>query len=456
MEQLELDDIQGIVPYAYLRRTYASYVMLTVQPERAAGARRWLGELLPHVGRARAGRAKPMSEPVISLAFTYAGLEALGVSAADGFVPEFHQGMVHPHRSRVLGDIDVDQPGYRAQNAPAHWRWGKTNDSVHILLAVYAAEQRQLTDFVARHIDWKVVTVVYRRDAAFKSHKDDPRDLREPFGFRDGISQPYVEGFGRPAPLADAPVNRVRAGEFVLGYQNELARTGQSPSVSAESDRNNLLPTLPDGRKDLGRNGSYLVVRELDQDVPAFRALHPVEQAKLIGRWPSGAPLTLAPHADDPSLSVRNDFAYFTEDRAGMSCPVGAHVRRANPRDGFADPDLPLTAAESHASVNQHRLLRRGRPYESELHQGTFFMCLNSSIERQFEFVQQAWLNAPSFLGLNGERDFAAGAATPFTIPHCSGRERLTLPALIQVRGGAYFFLPGHKALKWITEPERR
>jgi Dyp-type peroxidase family len=237
----------------------------------------------------------------------------------------------------------------------------------------------------------------------------------------------------------------------VLGYANELGRTGLSPSVAAQADPQGLLPARPDGRKDLGRNGSYLVVRELDQAVEQFRALPPVVQAKLIGRWPSGAPLTLAPHADDPTLAERNDFSYYAADRAGMACPVGAHVRRAHPRDGFADPDLPLTASESWTRVNQHRLIRRGRPYESPDAKGTFFMCLNASIERQFEFVQQAWLNSPSFMGLHGERDIAAGASTPFSIPHCAGRERVALPALISVRGGAYFFLPGLKALEWIT-----
>lgn len=455
MEQLELDDIQGIVAYAYLRRSHARYLVLTVQPRRAAEARAWLARLRRHVGSAQAGQHRPITEPVISIAFTHAGLKALGVAVDKGFVPEFQQGMVHPHRSRVLGDIDADQDNYQVENAPAHWRWGMTNESVHILISVFAAELEQLATFIAAHIAWAadegLVRIEHTRNAAFRPQPDKPRDLREPFGFRDGISQPYVEGFGRPAPLADAPANRVRAGEFVLGYQNELGRTGQSPSVEAARDPNDLLKPLADGRRDLGRNGTYLVVRELDQEVARFRQRTALEQAKLIGRWPSGAPLTLARQQDDPALGDRNDFSYFATDRAGMGCPIGAHVRRANPRDGFADPDLPRTAAASFANVNQHRLLRRGRPYW-EPEQGTFFMCINASIERQFEFVQQAWLNAPSFMGLPAERDLASGASTPYTIPHCAGRERLSLPALIHVRGGAYFFLPGLKALEWITE----
>jgi Dyp-type peroxidase family len=396
---------------------------------------------------------------MVSIAFTHRGLEALGVDAQQvrGFVPEFQQGMTHPHRSRVLGDIDVEENGQnKVNNAPAHWRWGAHHDNVHILIGVYAENEQRLARFVTDHIESAVregaVIETYRRFAAFKPHPNNPRDLREPFGFRDGISQPFVEGFGRPAPLADAPNNRVRAGEFVLGYENQLARIGLSPSVAAAADPNNLLPRLPDGRRDLGRNGTYFVARELDQKVDAFGQLDPVAQAKVIGRWPSGASLSLAPNADHAPLADRNDFGYFDADRAGLGCPIGSHVRRANPRDGFADPALPMTTQESLASVNAHRLLRRGRPYQTPEHAGTFFIAINANIERQFEFVQQAWLNAPTFMGLNGERDIAAGAATPFTIPHCAGRERLQLQSLIHVRGGAYFFLPGLRALRWIAE----
>lgn len=461
MEPIELQDIQGIVAYAYLRRQHACYVLLTVEPGRVTDVRRWLGRLRLHVDAAADHRRRRSAEPTLCIALTHAGLAALGADAAvcSGFVPEFRQGMVQPHRSRVLGDVDVADhadKARRVENAPEHWRWGRTNDSVHLLVAVFGHDRAQIERFIAAHIGCAAqegaVREVYRRHASFRPQRDDPRDLREPFGFRDGISQPFVEGFGRPAPLHDAPANRVRAGEFVLGYKNQLERTGLSPSVAAEHDPKRLLPPLPDGRRDLGRNGTYLVVRELDQDVRAFRALHPRTQAKVIGRWPSGAPLTLSPHTDRPELAERNDFGYFDMDRAGMACPIGAHVRRANPRDGFADPELPLTPEASSENVNCHRLLRRGRPYESEAGAGIFFMCINANIERQFEFVQQAWLNAPAFMGLNGERDIAAGAATPFTIPHCAGRERVQLASLIHVRGGAYFFLPGLRALRWLSE----
>jgi Dyp-type peroxidase family len=459
MERLELEDIQGLIPYAYVGRPYARYWLLCVVAEHRVRAGRWLRGLTDYVGAAdpyakgkrpppEPGVRRSGKAPCLAIAFTHEGLEALGLSSAAlaGFVPEFRQGMAHPHRSRVLGDT--------ARNAPSHWLWGRSDYAAHVLVAAFDDDFDELSAFMNAKLAAAegAVELCYELDAKFREGPGSGRDLREPFGFRDGISQPYVEEFGRPPPLHDAPSNRVRAGEFVLGYRNELDRLPLSPTLARMHPHDRLLPQASSGVRDLGKNGTYLVVRQFVQDVPEFQKLAPEVQAKLMGRWPSGAPLALSPEQDRPDLATRNDFGFFERDRAGMRCPVGSHVRRSNPRDGFADQGLPLTAAESLATVNQHRLLRRGRPFERNHEHGVFFICLNANIERQFEFVQQAWLNNPAFMGLNGERDFAAGAATPFTVPYCGGRERYALPAYVQVRGGGYFFLPGRRALAWIAE----
>lgn len=444
-ERLELDDIQGIVAYAYLNRRHACYVMLRIADGHEAGARARLEEIRRFVASAQPREARK-NGPIVAVAFTHAGLKKLGLSeqTLSQFVPEFRESMVGDHRRRVLGDID--------DNAPERWGWGKSANSVDVLLAVYGENKQVLQDWV----DTQLVAATnafeeeYRLYAEFRPQPKNGRDLREPFGFRDGVSQPFVEGFGRPAPLADAPSNVVRAGEFVLGYPNQLGRFSLSPTVRGSDDPGDKLPALPDGIRDLGRNGTYLVARELEQDVGEFGKLPAAIQAKVIGRWPSGAPLTLTPDRDDAALGDRNDFGFDDRDRAGLRCPIGAHIRRANPRDGFADPDLPQTALESLAAVNTHRLLRRGRPFRDEEREGMFFICLNTNIERQFEFVQQSWLNSPSFMSLNGERDFAAGVNTSFTIPHCAGREKVSLQRFIRVRGGGYFFLPGLRALEWL------
>jgi Dyp-type peroxidase family len=234
------------------------------------------------------------------------------------------------------------------------------------------------------------------------------------------------------------------------------------------------LPELDPRTRDLGRNGSYLVVRQLEQDVARFwnfcdrltrgdagsdlRARERLA-AKVLGRWPSGAPLVKSPDYDDHHYAQDNDFG-FAQDRAGLLCPIGSHVRRANPRDGFGH-DSP---AQSQTRSNRHRLLRRGRPYGPRIknvlvddgaERGLIFICLNSDIERQFEFVQQTWLNNPNFCGLRNEIDPLVGVPSPgayLTIPREPVRQRVTgLEQFVRTRGGAYFFLPGLRALRYIA-----
>ena len=287
----------------------------------------------------------------------------------------------------------------------------------------------------------------------------------------------------RTGPWADT----VRAGEFVLGYPNEYGRYTESPTVAASSDPTGILPgARSDGRgRDLGRNGTYLVLRQLAQHVHRFwqfadrvssgpgRRQDPAERvrvaAKMVGRWPEGAPLVLSPDRDDPKLSGANDFAYHGADPNGERCPVGAHVRRANPRDSL-DPDPGSRA--SVAINKRHRILRRGRGYGTRISidealangsdpasdegRGLHFLCLNANIARQFEFIQHSWINDPTFVGLYGDPDPLVGARSgdrrDFTIQASPVRTRLeAVPEFVSVRGGAYFFLPGIRALRYLA-----
>jgi deferrochelatase/peroxidase EfeB len=178
--------------------------------------------------------------------------------------------------------------------------------------------------------------------------------------------------------------------------------------------------------------------------------------AKLMGRWRSGAPLTLAPDKDDPALGAdlqrNNNFNYKHEDPHGYAVPLGSHMRRMNPRD---------TAA----NMNRRRMIRRGATYGSYLPEGTpddgkergiaaFVIC--ASLIRQFEFAQNVWVNDRTFHELGNERDPIIGnqdGTLEFKIPKRPIRKKITgLPAFTTVRGGAYFFLPGLKALRWLAE----
>ena len=183
----------------------------------------------------------------------------------------------------------------------------------------------------------------------------------------------------------------------------------------------------------------------------------------MVGRWPGGAPLVQAPDRDDPTLATANDFGYFREDRDGLRCPLGAHVRRTNPRDSL-DPN-----PGSQASIdinNRHRIIRRGGEYGGRADdttaagtptdgpRGLHFACVNANIARQFEFIQRTWVNNPKFNGLYDDRDPLVGpdpeARSPFPgLPFAPGCA--ACPRSSRSTAGAYFFLPGIRAVRYLA-----
>ncbi len=210
-------------------------------------------------------------------------------------------------------------------------------------------------------------------------------------------------------------------------------------------DPQGLLPVLPagvdrgypDGGADLGRNGTYLVLRTLAQDVDAFDAYVHARRRRSWGWTPScwprrwwaagagGASLVQSPDADRADLATANDFGYHHDDARGLRCPLGAHVRRANPRDSL-DPRPGSDASQ--AVTDRHRLLRRGRVFADDGQQGLQFVALNANLGRQFEFVQHSWLNDPKFAGLTTDLDPLVTPRTPdgvFTIPDQPFRTRV-------------------------------
>jgi Dyp-type peroxidase family len=410
-------DVQGLLVRAYSNLRRAALMLLAVSDE--DGARRWLSSA---AGEVTAGDRRP-HEVAVNLAFTASGLTRLGGGerALAGCSPEFLQGPAEPSRARALGDV--------GESAPRRWAWGgPATPRVDVLVLLYARDGEALEGLVARHCAPPGLELVARLDAVERSHQ-------EPFGFRDGISQPAVEGLSAHAP----PDAAVRAGEFVLGYPNEYGEEGQVP--------------------ELGRAGSYLVLRQLEQDVEGFwrfcrEAAGPAGAtalaARMVGRWPSGAPLVLSSERDDPALARANDFDYFALDPHGERCPLGAHVRRVNPRDSL---DPRPGSAKSLAVSRHHRILRRARPYGSPgSERGLLFVALNANLARQFEFVQQTWVCNPHFNGLYDDADPLVAPHQPrgatFTVQGSPLRRRYTgLPRFVTVRGGGYFLLPGLRAL---------
>ncbi|HEV2764428.1 MAG TPA: Dyp-type peroxidase [Pyrinomonadaceae bacterium] len=369
--------------------------------------------------------------------------------------------MATPHRSRILGDA--------GENAPSAWEWGGSDEekAVDVLLLLFGADEATLDDLIRKHRRQFSPGGLLEFRALGAGRQP---DHHEHFGFADGMGQPVIEG----SPQADKalPRNLIKAGEILLDYVNDYGKPAVSPQVNPALDPQRILP----GAGGLGRNGTYLVFRQLAQNVADFwrffdeatgdadgrpdRAASVRLAAKCVGRWPSGAPLVLSPDADNPALKDEDDFGYYEDDGRGFACPIGSHIRRANPRDSLG-PD-PQTAL---ASANRHRILRRGRSYghraadprvEDGVERGLFFICLNSDIERQFEFVQQTWINNPVFGGLSGEVDPVVGHLVKgdeiFTEQGNPLRRRVhNLRRFVIVKGGAYFFLPGIRALRYLA-----
>lgn len=494
-KDFDFSDVQGLLRYGYKHHTESAFALLRVRNR--AAARAWLAS-----ARVGTGAKGPLPRTVLQIAFSAPGLRELGVSAqvTATFAPEFVAGLgTDANRARRLGDV--------GDNDPAHWEWGgPTEDATpHVLVMVYALPGHLEECGLALETHWAVPFELLR----WLPTTD--MDGVEPFGFTDGISQPEID-WSRELPAEDHDSlvyrNLSCLGEFVLGYPNEYGRYTARPLLDPVGAAAAQLPRAEDApdRADLGRNGSYLVLRTLRQDVPGFwRFLHSrargdaAERQRIaeamVGRKMDGHAL-VAPAAApivgvdaDAAARAQNGFT-FDDDVAGLRCPVGAHIRRANPRNA----DLPAGTrglisraarilgfdsgalhADAIASVRFHRVLRRGRGYgrrmstaealsapTTAVETGLQFVCLCADLARQFEFVQGAWIAGTKFAGLPHEGDPLMGnrLSAPdepdtarFTMPRagCPSRVIEGLPTFVDVVGGAYFFLPGVRALRYLV-----
>lgn len=438
---LELGDIQHFLisrpPALAARYEFLSF-------REPTGARVWLTGILDKVGTAREVGSNVPDSRWVTVAFTWNGLRALGVNETSlaTFPEEFRQGMAA--RARMLGTTGA--------NDPKHWVGNLASPDLHAIVVLFARDVAERERCRIEHQKFlsgcSGVEVLSSLDlAAIPPFTY----AHEHFGYRDRLSSLVVEGTGEePTPGSGPPV---KAGEFFLGYVDE---TDSQPALPA--------PEV------LSRNGSYVAYLRLEEHVGAFRDFlrehggTPEQQeliaAKLMGRWRSGAPLVLAPRKDDPALGAdlrrTNNFNYKTMDPYGYGCPVGAHIRRMNPRD-------------TGENMQRRRMIRRGGTYgpplpedkpEDGVERGIAAFVGCASLVRQFEFAMNVWVNDPQFENLENERDPFVGTQDgtfDMTIPKRPIRQKITgLPTFTTVRGGAYFFLPGMRGLRYLATLEDR
>jgi Dyp-type peroxidase family len=459
MTKIDVSDIQGFALKGY-NFPYARYLLLEIAE--APAARAWLLKLLKLIttGERWDINNKPMS--TVNIAFTYQGLVRLDLPPASllSFPIEFQQGM--KARADILGDSGT--------NGPEHWdpvwRGGGVGSRVHAWLAVNARSAEALEqccgDMLKLIGETQGARLIEAQDACALMI-DGKFTSKEHFGYTDGFGNPDFKGAERDGVPGQGKLDRsgnweaLATGEFLLGYADEAGELPVAP-----------IPHL------LGRNGTFMVYRKLHQNVASFRAY--LEEkgaqysegkeklaAKFVGRWRDGTPLERSPDQPDPAIvaddSKNTNFLY-GNDLAGTRCPVGAHIRRAHPRDAFGF---------NGGLVNRRRIMRRGLPYGQWVPEGQpvsdsddrgiIFMALNASIFRQFEFVQQQWIEYGNDAHQGNDRDFLLGnheGKGRFVIQGTADPTNPTficggLPNFVELRGGDYFFIPSLTALAMIA-----
>jgi Dyp-type peroxidase family len=442
----------------------SKYYLLQVTD--ATSAKKFLGSVASNVTHIKS----ETKDTRTNIGFTISGLKALGLTEnnATTFTREFREGMVTPHRQRLLADFD--------NSDPQNWQWGgPKNERIDLILLIFGKDESiadSYFDTLKENISRAFNIVHILKGNSLPNN-------REPFGFRDGISQPAIIGSG----ITGINNDNIKAGEFIMGYKNEYDIYPDTALLKDAQGEASLLKVDEEGSgcKDIGRNGTYFVLRQLEQDIDGFwnflkdktkeNGPNNNEEsiklaAKFMGRWPSGAPLVKHPDKDPGGDNPDNDFYYSKDDELGYKCPIGAHIRRVNPRDHFEETG----PAGSLKLTRRHRLMRRirsyGEPFVSspENHKpngevGLLFGCFNADISRQFEFIQYTWANYPKFKRLYADPDpFVgirdnppAGSEQNFTIPTPTVNKTITgLKNFVTVKGGAYFFFPSVSALKFL------
>jgi deferrochelatase/peroxidase EfeB len=478
---LDLPDIQGFILRGYRMPMVRHFLLEVGDP---AQARKLLGRLISgdegdspqittaqdwHVGFAPGPHDDPVALPrrkpdyCLNVGITWSGLLALEVkdrvpSLSFKSFGAFTAGAAE--RASLVGDTGA--------SAPEHWvgSFGKGSD--HVLLTLHAISPQAMTAYSDRlaplFAEGNAFREVWRQDGMALMEMVDGKPVpttKVHFGYTDGISMTTVRGGPERYPLDHQ--QPCEPWLFVLTDEAE----------------NYFVPEP----RELGLNGSFAVFKMLQTDVVGFENFLQSNKdkidpellaAKMCGRWRNGVPLMLSPETDNPEGGLApdqfNNFDYVNADGSGdpkgLRCPVGAHMRRINPRG------QPVTGqGKPGGSNNTHRLTRRGMPYGpvydpaqpyDGIERGLLGYFINSNIENQYEFVLGEWVNKAEFAGsvrLNPEsKDPMIANQDPeksiFVVPQANGAPAIKVTGLstfVTTKAAAYCFLPSMTAIKFIS-----
>ena len=437
-EKIDLQDIQATI----LRDRPLPYHGINVFLEilNAASAKAFLKEIIPYVTNAQNWWNN--DDAWLAIAFSYEGLKNLELpqSTMESFPEAFKNGMAA--RSKKLMDIN--------ENAPEKWEASFKKPGNHIAVSITAKSKAELEE--KKKIALQILSKHTGVKLHFQADFDTPIEGNfNHFGFRDGISNPEIEGSG--AERLNNKERPIKAGEFLLGYANEAGNYYPMPQPI-----------------EFAKNGTFVIFRKYHSHVAAFnkylaeQAKSKDEQeliaAKMVGRWRSGAPLNMCPFKDNAALGAdtakNNDFD-FSNDTNGKIVPYSSHMRRMNPRD---------TKMAVLSDVNLHRIIRKGVGYGPALpdgstkddgnERGLYFIAFSAKAMETLEFLQKEWINHGNFISLKNERDPIIGlneGKGTFTMPHDPlPRRFIGMPTFNTLKGGMYLFMPGINAIKWMSE----
>ncbi len=478
---LDLHDIQGFILRGY-RMPMVRHFLLTVGVP--AEARKLLGRLVSgdesdapqittaedwHVGFAPGPGDNPEEAPrhkpdyCLNFGITWAGLIALEVKDR---VPTLSFNSFGAFIAGAAGRAEL--VGDTGASAPQNWvgGFGKGND--HVMVTLHALSPEAMATYSDRlsalFAEGNAFREIWRVDGMAWTEMVDGKPTfcsKVPFGYTDGISMTTIRG----GPERYTPDHQQPCEPWLFVLRDEA--------------ENYFVPEP----RELGLNGSFAVFKMIETDVVGFEnhlqsnkdKINPeLHAAKICGRWRNGVPLALSPDTDSPAggipLEQMNNYEYVNADGSGdpkgLCCPVGAHMRRINPRG------QPVTGqGEAGGSNNTHRLIRRGLPYGPNydptqpydgVKRGLLGYFINSNIENQYEFVLGNWVNDAEFAGAvrlpPKSKDPMIGAQNPaesvFAIPQANGAPPIKITGFstfVTTKAAAYCFLPSITAIKFIA-----
>jgi deferrochelatase/peroxidase EfeB len=454
--ELNLDDVQGFILRGYKMLALRQIV---VQVDDPPAARVLLGSLVggdevvvPQITRATTWTLAPSY--CLNMGISFDGLKALGLpqESLDSFPEEFRLGAVG--RADRVGDVgDMGPDAWIEAFNPEH------ASEADILLCLYGQSQEDVERETSK------LRTAFAKEGAVK--EVDARDggmlpgFLAHFGYADGFAQPTIAS-APPTGFLD-PQPQAKLGAFLLGYPSQFDQfTYPVPTPN-----------------ELGFNGSFMVYRILEQDCHGFEEFlddaatqtgldRELIAAKLCGRWRNGIPLALSPDTPTPNPPILqreiNNFDYAQsatwngfDDKKGVRCPIGSHIRRANPR-----------GSRIAGNGNLRRIVRRGLPYgpvydpanpNDGIERGLLGMFINVSLKDQFEFIMKDWINNGIFApGLGASRDPVIGGtdqpSSKFSIPVEGGPTKTltSFARFVKTRGSMYCFLPSITALKYLAK----